>query len=578
MPGGATDYIVKDWNGNTIIKFDDCAPANRIWCRRDGNDILFTIYCDYSSDPKWTQLNVTITPNRPNYTFLGFSKSTSGTVEYPITDSPINISTIYDNTTFYERWEYTPPKFHQKFYSPDGSVLRRDVEVVGLTTKFRSYYYNGKIWLDFFNDDGSVDVRSYYDALPPTSNSRFLGFTDSIGKYVVYPNDVSSNYTNDENGSFYEVWSNEINLSFYSGSTIKKSLVVSSNSISAISIFYDINVSSNVSITVFDGDDYKISTAYSLTPPTSDSIFMGYSRSVGGALYLENGITNNVSISSDTNFYEVWETPISKIYRFFDYEYNLKYEISTLDDITSIYVGALDDEKVINVSLNGGDYTFEYNTESPIGSYEFKGFSNISPNNNANIPVGFSTRVYYTESTDFYEVWESSEEPIEPSNKFTLYLYNNRTENNRIDKRNYLTSLINVSGVLRDECSIIKPVIEIDVDDDTIFSANYVYIPKFKRYYYINNIESVVNGIWRIYLLCDVLMSHREYIIKQNALISRQEFEYNLNLIDGNLVSENQFEYEYIQSNTTAFGDVTVDNSDLVPHYVVSVVGGVPLG
>lgn len=150
---------------------------------------------------------------------------------------------------------------------------------------------------------------------------------------------------------------------------------------------------------------------------------------------------------------------------------------------------------------------------------------------------------------------------------FELYLYNNKAENNRVDKTTFITLLDVLYGTLREECSAISPSILIEsvdpvnivVDDlrpnsesgsveyvvdgsdtliitDTIainiMKSNYAYIPQFNRYYYIDNIVSVRTGLWRLDMSCDVLMSFKDKILDLDAYIGRQEFKYDKFLFD----------------------------------------------
>ena len=67
----------------------------------------------------------------------------------------------------------------------------------------------------------------------------------------------------------------------------------------------------------------------------------------------------------------------------------------------------------------------------------------------------------------------------------TLKLYKNYSDKIVVDKS--ITQIgQDISGTLREDCSIIDPVIAIEGLSD--LSVNYAYITEFGRYYYINNI------------------------------------------------------------------------------------------
>ena len=119
-----------------------------------------------------------------------------------------------------------------------------------------------------------------------------------------------------------------------------------------------------------------------------------------------------------------------------------------------------------------------------------------------------------------------------------IKLYYNSSDN-RCIKKELLNELI-VTGNLKEETSIISPVINIKKSDPVRY--NYCYIPDFKRYYYINNIESVRQGIWRLYLQVDPLMSFKRDILALSVVVSKQSAITNGDeyIDDGSLVTDNQ--------------------------------------
>ena len=114
----------------------------------------------------------------------------------------------------------------------------------------------------------------------------------------------------------------------------------------------------------------------------------------------------------------------------------------------------------------------------------------------------------------------------------TIKLYANQSENNKVDKT--IGQLGNdITGTLREDCSVINPVIKIEgLEADYLKHANYAYIPDFGRYYYINNI--VCTGhLYELHMHVDVLMTYKAGIRACQAVVARQEKQYNLYLQDG---------------------------------------------
>ena len=122
----------------------------------------------------------------------------------------------------------------------------------------------------------------------------------------------------------------------------------------------------------------------------------------------------------------------------------------------------------------------------------------------------------------------------------TIKLYNNYSDNNVLDKS--ITQVgSDITGTLREDCSVINPVIAIEGLTD--LTVNYAYITEFGRYYFINNI--VCKGkLYELQMHVDVLKTYASGIRGNNAVIARQQNEYNLYLQDGVFKTEAIPHYE----------------------------------
>ena len=94
-------------------------------------------------------------------------------------------------------------------------------------------------------------------------------------------------------------------------------------------------------------------------------------------------------------------------------------------------------------------------------------------------------------------------------------------------------SLSNISGTLRDGTSIINPVIRFQGDISNFVNCNYMYISKFNRFYFVDNITSVRDNIFEISAHVDVLSTYQNEIRSNTAIVRRQENDWNLYLNDG---------------------------------------------
>lgn len=112
---------------------------------------------------------------------------------------------------------------------------------------------------------------------------------------------------------------------------------------------------------------------------------------------------------------------------------------------------------------------------------------------------------------------------------FDIVLYNNQEELNKISKSP--TLVMTLTGTLRDKTDIVDPVIIVEYDG-TLTNVNYMRIATFNRWYFINKIESVRTGLWRIYAHCDVLKTYSEAILGTECVVARSETKYNLLIND----------------------------------------------
>lgn len=97
-----------------------------------------------------------------------------------------------------------------------------------------------------------------------------------------------------------------------------------------------------------------------------------------------------------------------------------------------------------------------------------------------------------------------------------IKLYNNTSDYRSLNKA--ITEIKTISVRLKDNTDIMRPVIELD-SANLPPTANYCYIPSFKRYYYINQQGIAIGRDLMLTLDIDVLMSWREYLLN-NAVVT----------------------------------------------------------
>ena len=116
----------------------------------------------------------------------------------------------------------------------------------------------------------------------------------------------------------------------------------------------------------------------------------------------------------------------------------------------------------------------------------------------------------------------------------TITFYNNESDAIVVNKKITSISSINNAKIIN-ETDIVNPSIIVSRNfyDSIILKANYLYIDKLKRYYYINNI-SFAESMIVIDCTVDVLMSYKSEIRNLSCTVTRNE-----NLKNGYLNDEN---------------------------------------
>lgn len=94
-----------------------------------------------------------------------------------------------------------------------------------------------------------------------------------------------------------------------------------------------------------------------------------------------------------------------------------------------------------------------------------------------------------------------------------------------------LTYGSNYTCELKDDTSILRPTIIVKTSDN-ITGYNYMDIREFSRYYFIDDIVSIHNGIWEVSAHVDVLTTYATAIKANSAVIKRQQGKFNLYLDD----------------------------------------------
>ena len=115
-----------------------------------------------------------------------------------------------------------------------------------------------------------------------------------------------------------------------------------------------------------------------------------------------------------------------------------------------------------------------------------------------------------------------------------IVLYKSTAEFNRVNKTNYLSDAITLSGTFRESAIKYNGTV-LFTYSGSLNGYNYAYIEEFGRYYFITEHTIERNGVHRIDLKTDVLFSNMTDIGNSYGLVARNENVYNARLIDDRL-------------------------------------------
>ena len=134
-----------------------------------------------------------------------------------------------------------------------------------------------------------------------------------------------------------------------------------------------------------------------------------------------------------------------------------------------------------------------------------------------------------------------------------IKLYKNLSENNVIGKT--LTQIKSVEANLKNDVSVINPTFILYYTDN-ILQSNYCFIPKFNRYYFIDEIVPITGDRCIVKCRVDVLESFKEDIKSLTVILDKAQSIYKSNkyLDDGSFVVENK-DFNTIYNFTNGFND-----------------------
>lgn len=129
----------------------------------------------------------------------------------------------------------------------------------------------------------------------------------------------------------------------------------------------------------------------------------------------------------------------------------------------------------------------------------------------------------------------------------TVTLYNSPEERNILAHKGRTKTTVKTLSTfeITETCNLETPEILINRDDTIINKFNYVEIPAFDRYYFLNGFEIVNGNQFRLFLEVDVLESFKDSIFASQAIAKRSTNKGNPEIEDPLMVFKNIPKMEY---------------------------------
>lgn len=98
-------------------------------------------------------------------------------------------------------------------------------------------------------------------------------------------------------------------------------------------------------------------------------------------------------------------------------------------------------------------------------------------------------------------------------------------DNNKVSK-SLGTGTTYQNVVMKEPTDVTAPTFRI-TSTSNLSDVNYCYIARYNRYYFVDKIVAVNNGLWELSCRCDVLMSYKNQIRALTGTLERSETTYN---------------------------------------------------
>ena len=144
--------------------------------------------------------------------------------------------------------------------------------------------------------------------------------------------------------------------------------------------------------------------------------------------------------------------------------------------------------------------------------------------------------------------------PVTTSNSISLLT--NNSDDKVIDKD--ITLVSTVTGSFKSSVPLDSISIQIETDNNTFNSCNYIYIADINRFYFVRQKSAINNSIFMFNLECDYLQSFKDDIKAINVIANRSSDKYNALLPDGDIPRQLNNIVRYLEFSSGLTSDSTI--------------------
>lgn len=141
---------------------------------------------------------------------------------------------------------------------------------------------------------------------------------------------------------------------------------------------------------------------------------------------------------------------------------------------------------------------------------------------------------------------------------------------NKIEGEDYIRYLLFENGSILPNSDISTPIIRIQHTEFP--QCNYCKIEELQRFYFIESITALNNGIYELRLRVDVLQSFLNDILQTNTYVSRNENEYNDKIVDNEVINISGINTTKIELDNDLFQTEMSTNEDALDKYILTIM------